>query len=296
MKFVGIDNASKSFRVGDINVVRELLMFDVYTRNAPEDAEQDAAIAPPWGTVPWDLLVLMEEAVARGWAAFSQVEAERKGVEWLDLARSERINRELASLVETFEREGYRPESLRALVSADEARKRWAALSVFYKTHGHFLVTNGPYVLKRWSADSVDLDVFRDLSYPLGVGSYDAYAIPRRGFITAVERDKDGLRLSAEIETIMKFQRSYEIQREALPKVAPDVLKRSAPECHYTVIDDASRAVLAGVARPTEDASFRIDVLGKLAPGAYTVLAEIVVDGNAMNAEVRRIPLLVSSN
>src|SRR5450759_1501942 len=31
------------------------------------------------------LLVLMEEAVERGWAAFSQAEAARRGVEWLDL-------------------------------------------------------------------------------------------------------------------------------------------------------------------------------------------------------------------
>jgi hypothetical protein len=295
VKIVGTDSASKSFRVGDVNVVRELLIIDVYTKNVPEDPEQDAALAPPWSTVPWHLLVLMEEAVSRGWAAFSEAEARRKSVEWLDLARSERINRQLASLVEAFERESYRPESLKSLVSADEARKRWAALSVFYKTHGHFLVTNGPYVLKRWSAESIDLDVFRDLSYPLGVGSYDAYAIPRRGFITAVERDKDGLQLSAQIETIMKFQRSYEIQREDLPKVAPDVLKRSAPQCRYTVVDAAGRVVLAGVARLGTDATFRIDLFGKLASGSYTVLAEIVVASNAMNAEIRRIPLVVSS-
>ncbi len=30
---------------------------------------------------------------------------------------------------------------------------------------------------------------FRDLTYPLGVGSYDAYAIPRRGYVTKVDRD-----------------------------------------------------------------------------------------------------------
>ncbi|HSS70837.1 MAG TPA: hypothetical protein VLQ46_09330, partial [Casimicrobiaceae bacterium] len=62
----------------------------------------------------------------------------------------------------------------------------------------------------------------------------------------------------------------------------------------YTVIDDASRIVLAGVVRPAADARFRIDVPRKLAPGSYTVLAEIVVDGNAMNADIRRIPLLVT--
>jgi hypothetical protein len=95
------------------------------------------------------------------------------------------------------------------LVSVDEAKRRWAALAAFYQAHGHFLVTNGPYELKAWSTDSVNLSVFRDLSYPLGVGSFDAYAIPRRAFITKVERENGRLRLFAEIETIMKFQRSY---------------------------------------------------------------------------------------
>ena len=84
----------------------------------------------------------------------------------------------------------------------DDARKRWAALSAFYRSHGHFLVTNGPYQLKSWSGESASLEVFRDLSYPLGVGSYDTYAIPRRGYVTGVERLEGGLRLSADIETV----------------------------------------------------------------------------------------------
>jgi hypothetical protein len=33
----------------------------------PEDPEQDAVLAPPWSTLPWHLMVLMEEAVGRGW-------------------------------------------------------------------------------------------------------------------------------------------------------------------------------------------------------------------------------------
>ena len=63
------------------------------TRSAPPvDREQDAVVAPPWSTLPWHLMVLMEEAVARGWAAFSQAEAQRRGVEWLDLVRSDRVD------------------------------------------------------------------------------------------------------------------------------------------------------------------------------------------------------------
>jgi hypothetical protein len=295
VRVVGTDNTSKSFRIGDFEVVRELFVVEVYTSTPPIDAEQDAAVAPPWSTLPWHVLVLMEEAVQRGWAAFSHAEAQRRGVEWLDLVRSEGMNQRLAALVAAFERDGHRPDRLASLVGVEDARKRWAALGAFYKEHGHFLVTNGPYRLKRWSSDSVMLEAFRDLTYPLGVGSFDAYAIPRRGFITKVERDTERIKLSGDIELVRKYQRSYDIVRQPLQSVAADVLKRAAPECRYTVLDGEGRVILAGQVT-LADAGFLIDLSGKLAPGRFTLLAEIIVNGNAMNAEIRQIPLVISSN
>jgi hypothetical protein len=156
-------------------------------------------------------------------------------------------------------------------------------------------VTNGPYQLKRWSADSVTLEAFRDLSYPLGVGSYDAYATPRRGFITKVERDGERIRLFGDIELVQKHQRSYDIVRRPLPSIAADALKRSAPECRYLVTDGEGRAVLAGQVAPSADATFSLDFTGKLPPGQFTLIAQLIVDGNAMNAEIQRIPFEVAS-
>ena len=112
LRVVGTDAGSKSFRVGDVNFTRELFIIEVYASIAPEDPEQEAAVLPPWSNLPWPVLVLMEEAVSRGFAAFSQGEAQRRGVEWLDLVRSEQTNARLAALVETFARDGYRPEPL----------------------------------------------------------------------------------------------------------------------------------------------------------------------------------------
>jgi hypothetical protein len=296
VRVVGTDSASKSFRFGDLNVVRELFIIEVYTTIPPDDPEQDGAVAPPWSTLPWDLIVLMEEAVSRGWGAFSQAEAARRSVEWLDLVRSEQTNRRLAALVETFARDGYRPDALKSLVSVDEARGRWMALGAYYNQHGHFLVTNGPYQLKRWAADGVALEVFRDLSYPLGVGSYDVYAVPRRGYVAKVERQTDGLRVFADIELVMKFQRSYKIERKPLQSVSPDSLNRAAPECRYVATNADGRVVLAGLARPAADATFQLDFDGKLPAGPYTVLAEIILNGNTTNAAIERIPVLISSN
>jgi len=53
--------------------------------------------------------------------------------------------------------------------------------------------------------------------------------------------------------------------------------------------------VLAGQIPPAEDASFSIDLAGTLPPGHFTLLAQLIVNANAMNAEIQRIPLDVAS-
>ncbi len=73
-------------------------VLEVYLRDAPGDERQVAALAPPWSTVPWHLLVLMEEAVIRGYAAFSQEEAARRRVPWLDLVRDQALRAKLQDL------------------------------------------------------------------------------------------------------------------------------------------------------------------------------------------------------
>jgi len=287
LRLAGTDTTAKSFRVGDFNVTRELFMIDVYLAVPPDDPEQDAAIAPPWSTVPWHVLALTEEAVTRGWATFSAEEAQRRGIEWLDLARSPTLNAKLLGLVEEFADSGWRPETLRDLVSTEEARGRWTALAAFFTEHGHFLVTNGPYRLKSWSVDRASLEAFRDLNYPLGVGSFDAYAIPRRGWVTGITREGDRLKLTADVETVIKFGRSHRLERRAMESLAPDELKRAAPECRYVIFDGDGQAVLAGTVRPGDDRRFTIDFGGKLADGRYTLAAETAVNANLMNAEIR---------
>jgi hypothetical protein len=295
LRIVESDTASRSFRIGDVNFVRELFTIDVYATAASLDPERDAVVAAPWSTLPWHVVVLMEEAVVRGWAAFSQAEAARKGVDWLDLVRSTHMSGRLASLVETFEREGYRPATLQSLVSVQDARRRWTALSAFYKARGHFLVTNGPYRLKRWSAESITVEAFRDLTYPLGVGSYDAYAVPRRAYITKIEYDGNRVRLLGDIETLVKFARSEKIERAPIQSVSREILRRAAPECRYVVIDAQGRVVLAGLSALGDDSTFRIDLNGKLTTGSYTIVALIAVNGNVMNADIRRFRAQVSS-
>jgi hypothetical protein len=237
----------------------------------------------------------MEEAVARGWAAFSEAEAKRRGVPWLDLVRSPDLNARLAALAADFERSAFRPGPLRTYVTEEEARRRWQALATFHKAGGHFLVTNGPYKLKGWTGESVTLEAFRDLAYPLGVGSYDAYAVPRRGFITKVDWQDGRLTISGDIEVVEKFQRSHRLVRTPLKAVPGPVAQRAAPECRYTIIDADGRVVLAGTLALGADATFQADLRGRLPAGRYILSALIAVNGNVMNAEIHRTPLVVTA-
>jgi hypothetical protein len=62
------------------------------------------------------------------------------------------------------------------------------------------------------------------------------------------------------------------------------------------VTDSAGKVVSAGqVALTAGDARFHLALGGKLPAGQFTLHAQIVVNGNAMNAEISRLPLAISS-
>jgi hypothetical protein len=255
----------------------------------PADTEQAAAVAPPWSSVPWQVMVLMEQAVMRGWAAFSQVEAQQRQKPWLDLVRDERLQQRLVPLIEQFERDGYRPQALQHLVSVAEARARWHALKAFYQQHHHLLVSNGPYLLKSWSDEATVLQVFRDPGYPLGIGSFDSYPIPRRAFITKIDRRDYGLSISGEVERVERAQRSFEIVREPIGQRPFASWKKDTILCRYLVIGTEGRVLLAGLGRRQEDSTFTIDLKDKLAPGVYSIVTTLYVNGNTMNPDIKQI-------
>ena len=251
------------------------------------DLWEEASIAPPWSTLPWEVIVLMEEAVRRGIAAFTEGEAQRRRVPWLDLARDKETGKRLAALAESLRLEAYRPDALKGLVSTDDARERWTALARFYAQHGHFLVTNGPYRLESWSADAAVLQVFRDLSYPVGMGTFDYLAIPLRAFVSKVEYRGARLEMRADVERVSKFQRSYEIVRSELGPASRDTNERERPECRYVIVGPDGRVVRTGAEPLNKSGRFVLD-LGKLpGPGRYYVMAALYVGGNSVNPEIK---------
>jgi hypothetical protein len=265
----------------------------VYLRHAAGAAEAPA-IAPPWSPVPWQLVVLMEEAVTRGLAAFSEDEARRRGVPWLDLARDRKLVDALGPIAESFERRAYVPEALKGLVTVEQARQRWAALRRFRQKHGHWLVTSGPYRLQKWSGDSTVLAVFRDLSYPNVVGSFDRWALPLRAWVAGVDRRGDRLELQVDAQTLTKFERSYKIVREPMRLTPTGEKAHDVVEARWTVVGAGDEVVATGRAQDLEGGRLIVDLKGKLPPGAYRVLLAVALNGNSTNPEVKVISYRVA--
>jgi hypothetical protein len=260
-------------------VTQKTAVIEVFVNHLAPDTHQLARLAPPWSSVPWQLLVLMEEAVERGLAAFSKDESERRGIAWLDLARDPVLREKLKALIDEFQREGYRPEALKGLVDTQAARARWAALKRFADEHGHFLVTNGPYRFVNWSENSAVLGVVRELTYPHAVGSFDNYAYPSRAIITEVKRDVNRFLIYADIEKIVKEQRSYRTVRERLTRHPTRGLYLIRPESRYLLVGSNGSVVHAGQTKLADDGHFVAEIPERLPSGPYTFLVAVYLDG-----------------
>ena len=272
-------------RYADITFTYVVPVVEVYLNAASPDPQELAALAPPWSSVPWHVTVLMEEAVKRGVGAFSAGEARRRGVRWLDLARDAKTREALGAILDELARENHVPEALRRLVGADEAHTRWAALRQFAQRRGHYLVTSGPYQLEKWSDAAVVLQVFRDMNNPLGVGTYDRFAIPRRAYVARITARGGRLEIAPEIERLEKFLRQYRLVREPLGSGA-DEDKVDVPACRYVIVAADGRVAAAGVSREVEAHRVVVDLRGRLRAGAYTALVALVLGDNYVSPEV----------
>jgi len=272
-------------RYSDITFTYVVPVIEVYLRSLSPDAQELAALAPPWSAVPWHVMVLMEEAVKRGVGAFSAAEAKRRGVRWLDLARDARTREELGQIVDRLAAQNHVPEPLRRFVGADEAQTRWAALRQFAQRRGHYLVTSGPYQLEKWSDGAVVLQVFRDMNNPLGVGTYDRFAIPRRAYVSRLTARPDRLEVGVEIERTEKFLREYRIVREALGS-RDDEDKADVPVCRYVILAADGGVAAAGVSREVQASRLIVNLKGRFKPGAYTALVALALGDNLVGPEV----------
>jgi hypothetical protein len=292
LKLLRVDKTTLAVAEG-LNIVVQTPVLEVYLKDAPGDDRQAAALAPPWSTVPWHLLALMEEAVIRGHAAFSQEEAARRRVPWLDLVRDAALEARLVELIAQFERESYRPEPLKDLVTADEAQARWRSLRAFAEKNSHLLVTNGPYRLKQWTPQSVVLEAVRELTYPLGFGTFDRFVNPPRAVLGAVAQEASELVVRADAEMVLKAGRKYQLVKEPLLRTTTRGVDGMLVVSRYLLIGPDGRVLKADKMQWAEDGHFAIKLPEDLPAGQYTAILGIFLDGNAVQPSTKIVPFRV---
>src|SRR5262245_53596285 len=264
-------------------------VVEVYLRDVPHDELQVAAMAPPWSTMPWHLLALMEEAVTRGYAAFSQKESERRRIPWMDLVRDQGLQTKLLALITQFERVSYRPETLKEFVTAEAAQARWRALAAFAGKNGHFPVTNGPYRLAQWTPDTAVLQAVREVTYPLGFGTFDRFVHPPRAVIESLTHENGMIAVRANAELILKMGRDYKVTKEPLLRTTMRGTFGLLVVSRYLLIGPDGKVRNLDKMHWEDDGRFTITLPERLPPGEYTVNLAIFLDGNSMVPSARSL-------
>ena len=254
-------------------------VIEVYLDGAAADA---ATVAPPWSTLPWHVLALYEEGARRGLFKLSD----------LDPVRNATIVRKLADVARDLERRAYVPPALARLVTAEEARDRYKKLRAFHALHGHWLVTNGPYMLSKWDGKKAVLGVFRDMSYPKGIGNFDRYAVPVHAHVTRIEPRADGADVSTESEWLERLGREVRVMRGSFAKRLAERITgkdaAAAPVCHYVLVGEDGAVVSAGAAKADGNGVCHLDFASSVRSGKGSrLIVAAVLEDNMDNASVR---------
>jgi hypothetical protein len=277
-----------TLRLADLTFTYHSPIVEVYLDAIRSDDQESATLAPPWSSVPWHVLALMEAAVERGIAAFSAGEAKRRNLPWLDLVRDPAQRAQLRALIKEFAGTGYRPAALETLVAPEAAKQRWQALDKFVEVNGHLLVTNGPYRLASASPESIVLNVVREFTYPIGLGTFDPFAYPPRAEITRIEQVGGRVFVTADVEIAVKQQRNHQVTRTPLKRDTLRGIYPIRPEARYVLIGGDLRVAAAGAARWEADGRFAIGLPLPLPPGARMLFTGIFLDGNTIDPAIGR--------
>ncbi|MEM2431894.1 MAG: ABC transporter substrate-binding protein [Candidatus Bathyarchaeia archaeon] len=233
---------------------------EVYIDYWHVDDSYIASAASVWPDTPWELFMLMNEAVLRKELAWSVDMADIWGVDQLDLTKGRSIDI-LKAILDEFIEEKPIPSELEGIVSPSDAAARWNALKAFYEGRGHFWVSNGPYMFA--SADpaalQMTLEAFRE--YPFKANKWDemiTVKIPSVRVAKAPEDVVPGLSAT--------FNLAVEVQGVPYDKA----------EVKYLITDIAGNLILSGIAAPKGRGAFDITLTsvdtGKMTPGTYSLL------------------------
>ena len=280
VRLLRVDTETLAF--GEDKLSYEVPVIEVYLDGA--SGGDAATVAPPWTTLPWHLLALFEEGARRGYFMLSQ----------FDPVRDAALVRRLGELARELEERAYVPPALVPHVNAQEARARYRRLREFHAAHGHWLVTNGPYLLERWDGTKAVLAVFRDPSYPKGLGGFNAYAVPLKAHVTRIERRGYGAEVHTETEWLERLGRDVRVVRGSFAQRLAERLTGAgalpAPVCHYLLVGPDGAVAAAGTARAGATGACRLEFRRPEGRRGSRLAVAAVLHDSAANAPIRIVP------
>ncbi|HEX7927247.1 MAG TPA: hypothetical protein VF678_06635, partial [bacterium] len=235
-----------------------------------------------------------EEASTRNLGAFSEAEAKRRGVPWIDLARDAKQVETLRKLSKELEGASFRPPALASgplaeWVTPEIAKKRWAALNAFATERGHLLDTNGPYVLKNVEPGKIGFEVVRDFRYAVGLGTFNLLADAPSARVTELRRIGRQVRFKAEVEIANHVQRNLVVTRSPYNHDSARGFKAVNSRSQVVVIGPDGKVVDVRHPKWEADGQFVAQLPANLPKGRNVVAAAVYADENTARAGTRTL-------
>jgi peptide/nickel transport system substrate-binding protein len=152
------------------------------------DDKEIADFASVWSSSPWEIMAAAERLVEDGKFAFSRSEATVRNVDWLSLIIPSHADA-IAQELEMMKSEGFIPNSLKGIVTKQQAIHRYDATIQWIIQHRHAVIGNGPFILDYYdpTARVIKLLSYNDETYPLKKGFWSHYERPEIASIEEVD-------------------------------------------------------------------------------------------------------------
>jgi len=151
--------------------------LEVYVDYWHFDEAEIADWASLWGSVPWEIMSSMEQAVIDGKVSFSRSGSVSKSVNWLSLIvpnDAELIRQNL----QDFKDSGFKPKALEDFnLENSYFDSRYDGSIKWIEEYNHAVISNGPFYLKSYSPESrtITINAFADESYPFDAGYWQEF-------------------------------------------------------------------------------------------------------------------------
>jgi hypothetical protein len=131
------------------------------------------------------------------------------------------------------------------------------------------------------------LQAVREVTYPLGFGTFDRFVNPPSAVIEKVTRDSREITVSASAEMVLKMGRDYKLTKEALTRTTMRGTTGLLVVSRYLLIGPDGVVLNVDKMQWRDDGDFAITLPERLSPGQYTVLLAVFLDGNSLLPSAR---------